>query len=73
MQNGNGIYIKTWQNDESDTCLPELLDLLKEIVRLKIFDVKDCLLKIRDMMTRLYLDGDSDPMKSLKKKLNIFK
>lgn len=71
LQSRNGIYIKTWEKDDKDTCLIDLLDILKEIVRENVPDVRDCLLKVRDIMTRCYLEGDVDPYKTVIKRLNI--
>lgn len=58
FQQKNGIYIKTWEGDPEDTCLNDLQPLLKELVKAKVCDLRESLQKIRDVMFRLYLEGD---------------
>ena len=40
LQPDNGIFIKSWFDDMSDTALEELSPLLKEIVEKKVTDVR---------------------------------
>lgn len=71
LQKANGIYIKTWTGDENDICLLELMKILIEIVKDKVDDVRESLVKFRNEMIRSYLNGDPDPFKTLKKKLGV--
>ena len=52
LQSGNGIFIKSWVDDESDTSLIELMPILKEIVKLKVSDVRVALRHYRDYQIR---------------------
>ena len=70
LQQGNGIFIKTWIDDKHDTCLNDLIPLLQELVIKKVPDVRKALRKIRDAMIRLYLKGDSNPYETFKKSLS---
>ena len=67
LQPTNGIFIKTWLSDRSDTSLTDLLPLLKDIVVLKVEDVRKTLRKFRDAMIRLYIRGDNNPYETLRK------
>lgn len=67
LQPSNGIFIKTWLEDRNDTSLMDLLPLLKDIVILKVEDVRKTLRKFRDAMIRLYVKGDNNPYESLRK------
>lgn len=48
LQPDNGIFIKSWFEDPSDTALHELAPLLKQIVEKKVKDVREALRKFRD-------------------------
>jgi len=50
LQPDNGIFIKSWFDDMSDTALFELAPLLKQIVEKKVKDVREALRKFRDQM-----------------------
>lgn len=50
LQPDNGIFIKSWFDDMSDTALLELAPLLKQIVEKKVKDVREALRKFRDQM-----------------------
>lgn len=67
LQPSNGIFIKTWLEDRNDTCLIDLLPLLKDIVILGVEDVRKTLRKFRDGMIRLYVKGDNNPYETLRK------
>jgi TFIIF-interacting CTD phosphatase-like protein len=67
LQPSNGIFIKTWLEDQNDTSLTDLLPLLKDIVILKVEDVRKTLRKFRDAMIRLYVKGENNPYDSLRK------
>jgi len=67
LQPENGIFIKTWLEDKSDTSLIDLMPLLKDLVIKKVSDVRKILRKFRDTMLRLYVKGDHNPYESLKK------
>jgi hypothetical protein len=59
LQKNNGIFIKTWFNDGSDTFLYDLKVLLVEIGKKTGADVRNALLAFRDSMTRLIALGES--------------
>jgi len=48
LQPDNGIFIKSWFDDMSDTALFELAPLLKQIVHKNVKDVREALRKFRD-------------------------
>ena len=48
MQPNNGIFIKTWTNDINDVQLKDLLVILKDIVSLKVNDVRTIIQKMND-------------------------
>ena len=50
LQPENGILIKSWLDDPSDTALLELAPLLKEIAKKKVGDVKEALNKFSMQM-----------------------
>jgi len=50
LQPDNGIFIKSWFDDMSDTALFELAPLLKQIVHKNVKDVREALRKFRDQM-----------------------
>jgi len=50
LQPDNGIFIKSWFEDTSDTALLELAPLLKQIVQKNVKDVREALRKFRDQM-----------------------
>jgi CTD small phosphatase-like protein 2 len=50
LQPDNGIFIKSWFDDMSDTALLELAPLLKQIVQKSVKDVREALRKFRDQM-----------------------
>jgi len=72
-QPDNGIFIKSWFDDMSDTALLELAPLLKcklsqlnltvclEIVEKKVPDVREALRKFRDQMIEQIQKGVSNP------------
>ena len=73
LQPDNGIFIKSWFDDTSDTALLELAPLLKckffigliiggvEIVEKKVKDVREALRKFRDQMLEQMQRGVSNP------------
>ena len=52
QQPDNGIFIRTWFDDESDNALKELAPLLQEIVEKKVKDVRNALRFYREQMVR---------------------
>ena len=48
LQPNNGIFIKTWTNDINDVQLKDLLVILKDIVSLKVNDVRTIIQKMND-------------------------
>ncbi len=74
LQPDNGIFIKSWFDDMSDTALGELSPLLKgkspradpaEIVNKKVPDVREALRKFRDQMLEQISKGITNPQLSL--------
>ena len=77
LQPDNGIFIKSWFEDPSDTALHELAPLLKrkcnkfyysdalfcqtEIVEKKVKDVREALRKFRDQMLEQIQKGVTNP------------
>jgi CTD small phosphatase-like protein 2 len=70
LQPENGIFIKTWINDMTDTSLIDLMPLLKDFVVKKVPDIRKTLRKFRDTMVRLIVKGDNNPYETLRKYLN---
>jgi Dullard-like phosphatase family protein len=60
-QPDHGIFIKTWYNDMEDTCLTDLIPLLKRLVEDKVDDVGKALRKYRDQIIRLITAGVESP------------
>lgn len=60
-QPDNGIFIKTWYDDMTDTCLYDLIPLLKRLVIEQVPDVGAALKKFRDQVIRLISAGVSNP------------
>lgn len=61
LQPDNGIFIKSWFEDPSDTALHELAPLLKQIVEKKVKDVREALRKFRDQMLEQIQKGVTNP------------
>ena len=57
LQKDNGIFVRTWTDDKTDTQLRDLIPLLKEIVVHEVKDVRVSLRKFRDQMARLISSG----------------
>ena len=55
LQANNGIYINTWEDDENDTSLIDLMPMLKKLVEMKINDVRIGLRYYRDQQLRKLL------------------
>jgi len=64
-QPDNGIFIKSWFDDMSDTALLELAPLLKQIVEKKVTDVREALRKFRDQMIEQIQKGVPNPQLQL--------
>lgn len=60
-QPDNGIFIKTWYDDMTDTCLYDLIPLLKRLVIEQVPDVGAALKKYRDQVIRLISAGVENP------------
>ena len=60
-QPDNGIFIKTWHNDMEDTCLTDLIPLLKQLVEDKVEDVGKALKNYRDQIIRMITEGVQNP------------
>ena len=60
-QPDNGIFIKTWHNDMTDTCLYDLIPLLRRLVEEQVEDVAVALRKYRDQVIRLIAAGVENP------------
>ena len=65
LQPDNGIFIKSWFDDQNDTALSELAPLLKQIVKKKVPDVRDALRRFRDQMLEQISKGVTNPQLSL--------
>jgi len=65
LQPDNGIFIKSWFDDKSDTALLELAPLLKQIVEKNVSDVREALRKFRDQMLEQIQKGVTNPQLSL--------
>ena len=61
LQPENGIFIKTWYDDMSDTCLMDLIPLLKGLVENQVKDVRKSLRNYRDQMLRHITAGVQNP------------
>jgi len=66
LQPDNGIFITTWYDDMSDTCLYDLIPLLKSLVKNKVKDVRISLRSYRDQVLRHIVAGVKDPHKLIK-------
>ena len=66
LQPDNGIFIKTWYDDMSDTSLYDLIPLLKSLVKNKVTDVRKSLRSYRDQVLRHIAAGVRDPHKLIK-------
>ena len=64
-QPDNGIFIRSWFDDMTDTALDELGPLLKEIVRKQCPDVRIALRRFRDQMIEQLEKGITNPIMSL--------
>lgn len=65
LQPDNGIFIKSWFDDQKDTALSELAPLLKEIVDKKCDDIRVALRRFRDQMIEQISKGITNPKLSL--------
>jgi len=52
LQSENGIFINSWEGDANDTILAQLMPILKQIVELKVPDVRIALRHYRDYQIR---------------------
>ena len=59
LQSENGIFINSWVNDEKDNSLMELMPILKQIVELKISDVRVALRHYKDCKVRSLVNKNS--------------
>ncbi|KAL4511909.1 hypothetical protein ABPG72_012754 [Tetrahymena utriculariae] len=66
LQPENGIFIKGWFSDPSDTALVELLPLLKEIATKKVPDVRKALKNLKEQMIQNIQNGIQNPHLNLK-------
>jgi len=57
LQPENGIYIKPWENDSADNELSKLIPILKDIVELKVSDIRQALKNLRDSQLRTIFKG----------------
>jgi CTD small phosphatase-like protein 2 len=65
LQPDNGIFIRSWFDDMTDTALEELGPLLKEIVKKQVPDVRDALRRFRDQMIEQLERGITNPVMTL--------
>mmetsp|Transcript_26160 Transcript_26160/g.26029 ORF Transcript_26160/g.26029 Transcript_26160/m.26029 type:complete len:126 (+) Transcript_26160:873-1250(+) len=66
LQPDNGIFIKTWYEDMSDTCLYDLIPLLRSLVVNNVKDVRKALRSYRDQALRQIVAGVTEPHKLVK-------
>ena len=52
MQPNNGLYVKTWISDINDYQFKDLLKILKDIVLLKVIDVRPIIQKINEKINK---------------------
>ena len=52
MQPNNGLYVKTWISDINDYQFKDLLKILKDIVLLKVLDVRPIIQKINEKINK---------------------
>ena len=52
LQSDNGIFIDSWEGNVNDTSLKDLMPILKQIVELKVPDVRVALRHYRDYQVR---------------------
>ena len=64
-QPDNGIFIRSWFDDMTDTALDELGPLLREIVRKQVPDVRIALRRFRDQMIEQLEKGITNPIMTL--------
>ena len=60
-QPDNGIYIKSWFNDQNDTALLELMPILKGIANKKYDDVRQALKMLKEQMIDNMKKGVENP------------
>jgi len=65
FQPHNGIHIRTWFDDMSDTALEELAPLLKEIVKKKVPDVREALKRFKQQLYEQLTRGVENPVLTL--------
>jgi CTD small phosphatase-like protein 2 len=65
LQPDNGIFIRSWFDDMTDTALDELGPLLKEIVKKQVLDVREALRRFRDQMMEQLERGVTNPVMTL--------
>ena len=61
-QRANGIYIKSWYNDQKDTALRDLIPILKDIIKTKTEDVRDYLKKFKMQLIEHIQKGSLNPL-----------
>ncbi len=60
-QRANGIYIKSWYNDPTDTALKDLIPVLKDIVKSRTADVRSYLQNIKQKLIENIEKGSLHP------------
>ena len=65
LQADNGIFIRSWFDDMTDTALSELTPLLLEVVRKQVQDVRVALRRFRDQMVEQLERGVKNPKMTL--------
>ena len=59
LQSNNGIFINSWESDENDTSLRDLMPVLKKVVVHKVDDVRISLRHYRDFQLRNIINKSS--------------
>lgn len=61
LQPQNGIFIKSWYGDETDTILADLTPVLVQIARKKLDDLREALEKYNNTILKSLASGAEDP------------
>lgn len=65
LQQNNGLFIKTWNDDMKDTQLNDFSKLLKDLFELKLPDVRIVVKKIKDEVSRRVKKNNQNPYANL--------
>ena len=71
QQTENGVFVKSWYDDAHDTCLVDMMPLLREMVVRQVQDVRVALRFYRDQVLRQLIKGVQNPHLNLQTSINI--